>query len=121
LRKVIAHSDGPLAMGQSFDSGIPPDRPLLNRKALRVALDAEVALRRSGQHNYQVRVHDASPYGCRIEFVERPSLDERVWVKFEGLQAIEGMVCWVEGFVVGVEFVNPIHPAVFDRLIAVSR
>lgn len=104
-------------MGQEFDRRVPTDRPLVNRKALRIALDAEVALRRSGQHNYHVRVHDASPYGCRIEFVERPGLDERVWVKFQGLQAIEGIVCWVEDFVASVEFVNPIHPAVFDRLI----
>lgn len=104
-------------MGQEFDTGIPADRLPLNRKAMRIALDAEVALRRSGQHNYHVRVYDASPYGCRIEFVERPGLDERVWVKFDGLQAIEGMICWVEGFLAGVEFVNPIHPAVFERLI----
>ena len=104
-------------MGQEFNSGVPGDRPLVNRKALRIALDAEVALRRSGQLNYHVRVHDASRYGCRIEFVERPALDERVWVKFQGLQAIEGMVCWVEGFIAGVEFANPIHPAVFDRLV----
>ena len=90
-------------------------------REIRTALDAEVSLRRSGHHNYKVRVYDASPHGCRIEFVERPSLDERVWIRFEGLEGIEAQVCWVDGFVAGVEFVKPIHQAVFDRLVGGIR
>ena len=43
-------------------------------------LKAEVQLRRSGQSNYLVNVHDISPEGCRLEFVERPRLDETVWL-----------------------------------------
>jgi hypothetical protein len=87
------------------------------RRAERVAVNAEVALRRASQRNYRVRAYDASPHGCRLEFVERPELDECVWVKFDGLNAIEGLVSWIDGFVVGIEFVNPIHPAVFDALV----
>ena len=100
-----------------MDSGIPPERQSLRSREPRAVLDAEVALRRSGQQGYRVRIHDASPHGCRIELVERPRIDERVWVKFEGLDAVEGLICWVDGFVAGVEFVKPIHPAVFDRLV----
>ena len=100
-----------------MDSGIPPERQSLRSREPRAVLDAEVALRRSGQQGYRVTIHDASPHGCRIELVERPSIDERVWVTFEGLDAVEGLVCWVDGFVAGVEFVKPIHPAVFDRLV----
>ena len=55
-----------------------------------------------------VNVHDISPEGCRLEFVERPRLDETVWVKFEGLDAIESSVCWFRGSDVGVEFAA--HP-----------
>ena len=87
------------------------------RRSDRVAVNAEVALRRSGQLNYRVRVFDASPHGCRLEFVERPQLDERVWIKFDRLEAIEGIVCWVKGFYAGVEYGRPMHPAVFDALL----
>jgi len=104
-------------MGQEFDSGIPPNRPESARKSERVRVNAEVALRRSGQLNYRVRAFDASRFGCKLEFVERPALDERIWVKFDGLDAIEGMVCWVEGFAAGIEFIRAIHPAVFDALV----
>jgi hypothetical protein len=88
------------------------------RRSERVALDAVVMLRRSGQLNFRVRVFDASLHGCRVEFVDRPELDEQLWVKFDDLQPIAAEVCWVEGFSAGLNFRQPIHPAVFDRLIA---
>ena len=93
----------------------------VERRSERVALDADVSLRRSGQLNYQVRVYDASLHGCRVEFVERPTADEQLWVKFDGLQPLEAEVCWVEGFIAGVNFLQPIHPAVFDRLVTTLR
>lgn len=108
-------------MEKDVNGGTPSDQPSMRARETRTALDAEVALRRTGRHHYKVRVYDASPHGCRIEFIERPSLQERVWVRFQGLEAIEAQVCWVDGFVAGVEFVKPIHPAVFDGLIGSIR
>jgi hypothetical protein len=104
-------------MGEDFDAGMPNPHGSAVRKAERVVVNAEVALRRSGQLNYRVQAYDVSPLGCKLEFVERPELAERVWVKFEGLDAIEGHICWIDGFVVGVEFERPIYQPVFDALI----
>ena len=87
------------------------------RKSARIGLEAELSIRRSGQKTYRANVHDVSREGCKVEFVERPMLDEIVWVKFEGLEALEAMVCWVEGFSVGLEFQRPVHPAVFEVLL----
>jgi hypothetical protein len=95
----------------------PQSPEFAERKAERVAVNAEVSLRRPGQNLYRVRAYDASPEGCKLEFVERPLLAERVWVKFDGLAALEGEVCWVEGFVVGVKYSNAMHSAVFDALV----
>lgn len=92
----------------------PRPRP---RKSARVALQAEVQLRRSGQNHYLVNVFDVSPEGCKLEFVERPRLDETVWVKFAGYDAIQSSVCWIEGHTVGVEFVRPIYPAIFQMMV----
>jgi hypothetical protein len=30
---------------------------------------------------------------------------------------MEAEVCWVDGFVAGLKFIKPMHPAVFDLLI----
>jgi hypothetical protein len=88
------------------------------RRSARVSLRAEVQLRRSGQHHYMVNAFDVSPEGCKLEFVERPRLDETVWVKFDGYDAIESSVCWIEGHSVGIEFARPIYPSVFEMMVA---
>jgi hypothetical protein len=63
----------------------------------RVSVDAEVILRRRGKINFRVRIYDLSPEGCRAEFVERPELDEHVWVRFEGMHSLERTICWIAG------------------------
>lgn len=88
------------------------------RECHRVHLSGEILLRRAGQRPYPVRIFDASPQGCKTELVERPALEERLWVKFEGLGAIEAIVCWAHGFEVGLKFAHPIHPAVFSVLMS---
>lgn len=55
--------------------------------------------------------------GCKVELVERPRRGEVVWLKFEGLDALEAVVCWVDGFVAGVEFRREMHPAVCEHLL----
>ena len=104
-------------MTQPFDTGTTPNRMPWPRKSSRVTLSAEVRLRRTGQSTYRVKIFDVSAHGCKAEFVERPKLDETVWVKFDNLEALEAMVCWVRGFEVGLEFQKAIHPAVFELLV----
>ena len=77
--------------------------------------------RRSGQLSYQVPLFDVSRHGCRIEFVDRPQLHDRIWVKFHGLEALAAYVCWIDGFVAGVQFEKAIHTAVFERLVTQLR
>ena len=102
----------------------PASKPLPNnapRRHERVAVEADVTLRRSGRLNFRVRVYDISPEGCRAEFVERPELGERVWIKFDDLHSLEAIICWVAGTKTGMSFVRPIHSAVFDLLLARVR
>jgi hypothetical protein len=80
-------------------------------------LSAEVGLRRAGLNAFRVRVFDLSCEGCKIEFVERPAVGERIWVKFDGLDSIQGTVRWIEGHRGGVQFERPIYDPVFQRLI----
>jgi hypothetical protein len=83
----------------------------------RISLEAEVALRRAGKLTFRVRLFDVSPAGCKAEFVERPELHEQLWVKFDRVEALEASVCWIAGTKVGLRFLRPVHPAVFDLLL----
>ena len=107
-------------MTDGMDTGKAPERSgdvIRPRRTPRTKLNAEVVVRRPGGHNFRVRVYDLSPHGCKVEFVERPNLDERIWIKIDGLDALEGLVCWSEGFVAGVDFARPMHAAVFDLVV----
>ena len=99
-----------------IESGDKPVRAPWPRKSARLNVDAKIVLRRAGHSKYLAGVYDVSPEGCKIEFVERPQLDELVWVKFDGIEALEAYVCWIVGSSAGLQFRRPIHPAVFKML-----
>jgi hypothetical protein len=88
------------------------------RQYQRMKLSAEIVLRRAGRQQYQARLFDFTPGGCKVEFVERPRVGEILWIKFHRFDAIEATVRWVDGFYGGLEFARPIYPAIFDLLVA---
>jgi hypothetical protein len=83
----------------------------------RALLSVDVSLRRLGQNNYRVKVTDVSAEGCKVDLVERPRIGEHMLIKFDGLETLDAEVCWVEGYIAGLRFERPIHPAVFDLLL----
>jgi hypothetical protein len=88
------------------------------RAAERLSLMAEISLRRPGRPSFTVRACDISTHGCRTEFVDRPDEGEQVLVKLDGLEALPATACWIEPPLTGLKFERPIHPAVFDLLLA---
>jgi hypothetical protein len=101
--------------GLMFEPEPVPEKGHQPRRSKRIAVTAEVTLRRHGRQNFRVQVYDASAHGCKIEFVERPEA-QSVWVRFEGLEPLEARVRWLEGQCAGLQFSRPIHPAVFDLM-----
>lgn len=100
-----------------------PQKPVIPapRRHERVPLEAEIELRRTRAGRYNVTIRDCSPSGCAINLIDRVQLDEVIWIKFPGLESLEAYVCWTEGFVAGVEFLKPLHPAVFANLVERQR
>jgi len=113
-RQLVAGRD---CFDTSQYMGIEASGPPVPRRADRVALVAEVGVRRAGVKPFRVRAFDLSPAGCKIEFIEVPSVGERVWVKFDALEALEGTVRWTEGHVGGVQFERSLYEPVFRRLV----
>ena len=108
--------------GLAFDTGAKPEsKTQWPRRSERIGVTADVTMRRHGGPSFRVNVFDASPDGCKIDFVDRPLADERLSIRFEGLEALEARVCWIQQHCAGVKFARAIHPAVFDLLIARLR
>jgi len=92
------------------------DGPPVPRQAIRIAIDAEVGIRRASEKIRMAQLRDLSTHGCSIELLARVNLNEIVWVKFPGIEAVQGFVCWVNEYLCGIEFQTPLHPAVTDML-----
>jgi PilZ domain-containing protein len=103
--------------GLNFASDKSATKTKVPRRTERSSVTAEVKMRRVGQPNYNVRIFDLSPEGCKVEVVERPRVGEQLMIKFEGLEVLQAEVCWVESFIVGLKFERALHPAVFDLLV----
>lgn len=114
IKAVVKWSDGRKS-GLTFE--VEPEAHYVPRRADRTEFTAEVFLRRAGKVPFRVRTFDLSPFGCKCEFVDRPLIEEIVWLKFDGLEALESDVCWLEGSTLGVEFKKPLHTAVFEMLL----
>jgi hypothetical protein len=104
--------------GLKFKSGDVPEKSEKPRTYERIEVAAELSLRREGRQHYRARLFDLTPNGCKVEFIERPRPGDTLWAKFDGIDALESVARWVDGFYGGLEFVRPIHPAVFALLIA---
>jgi hypothetical protein len=86
------------------------------RRAVRIALDAKVSIRRAAEQYRVADLRDLSSHGCSVELMARVNLDETVWIKLPGMEARQGLVSWVKDYTCGIEFDAPLHPSVMDML-----
>jgi hypothetical protein len=88
------------------------------RRFSRSRIKSELTMRRIGGFNLQVALSDLSPGGCNVELIEAAEAGDSVIARFPHLEPLGSRVCWTEGCTTGVEFLAPIHPAVFDLLLS---
>lgn len=76
---------------------------------------------RGGSDRANVDVIDLSPTGVKIDSHLYLQPDSMIWLKLPGLEAWQARVAWVRRHHAGCEFVRPLHPAVFERVVAACR
>lgn len=87
------------------------------RRNRRVAVSDEVGIRRIGSFNFNAKMHDVSAGGCRVELIEAYEAGDHVVARLPKLEPLGARVCWAMGTTAGIEFLNNIHPAVFNSLL----
>ena len=98
---------------QATGDGIEGSR----RRSRRVPVADDVSVRKIGSFNFQARLQDVSTGGCRVELIEPYEVGDRVVTRFPKLEPLGARVCWAMGATAGIEFLNGMHPAVFDSLL----
>ncbi len=82
------------------------------RRTRRTPVHGTVRLKRWGRARYELPIFDVSVAGCKVEFADRPLVDEFVLVKLAGMEPLEAKVCWMDGCIGGLRFSKKLHPAV---------
>ncbi|HEX8525370.1 hypothetical protein [Allosphingosinicella sp.] len=81
--------------------------------------DADIAagFRPRGRRRYAVKVDQVSPAGCRIAPAGRLSVGSYAWITFPSIESWYSRVAWCEGDVAGLDFPQPLHPAVTRMIV----
>lgn len=103
-------------VGLAFSTEAPAKREK-PRKVDRLPLNSELLVRRAGRHAQLLDVSDLSRFGCCLHFNDPPTVGDWIWVTLPGLAPLEARIRWVDERRAGVEFVHPVHHAVFDLLL----
>lgn len=90
------------------------------RRAHRRAVGFRAGMRPAGLPQFEVDLVDLSTAGFRAEtrFILSPGA--RVWLTLPTLEALEAVVAWRDKLRYGCAFSKPLHPAVFDHIIALG-
>lgn len=92
----------------------PEDPPRGSSRAA-ISLFCEV---RQGTRPWQlVWLEDLSPCGFRVTGLLKPSTAAPLSIRIPGMQLLSAKIRWQTGKLVGCEFVQPLHVAVFDHLV----
>ena len=87
------------------------------RQADRADCEIDAGLRQRGASGITVQVLDLSTHGFRAStHLELPTGTD-VLLKLTGLEPLHSRVTWMNGCLVGCEFVRPLHPAVMQMVV----
>ena len=128
-KRALATSERPVPPAvQSYLAGAPvisceataaPELPTdESRRFTRIEAKSELTMRRIGGFNFQVALNNLSPGGCSVELVEEAEAGEAAIARFPQLEPLGSRICWTRGRTTGLEFLTPIHPAVFDLVVS---
>lgn len=110
--------DRSIAAGASAACGTSADKRDGRRRSPRVAISAEISMRKTGSFSFQVPLGDISTGGCMVELVEFIDTGDHVIARLPGLEPFSATVTWSDAHCAGVEFERSLHPAVFEQLLS---
>lgn len=96
---------------------MPEQRPQQERQSERRPLMVRVQYRRTIVR-LAAQILDLSCHGLRLAGMERLRVGECVWITLPGLPPRQAKVIWTDRFEAGCAFIEPLHEAVFDAIVA---
>lgn len=98
-----------------------PFNDLPDRSSDRHHLLIGVKLRRPGENWFNARLANLSPTGFRVQSFARLEQDSTIYIMLPGFDGRAAKVVWTREHEAGCQFERPLHPAIFDHILRVSR
>ena len=95
-----------------------PAKGIEFRRYSRGDVNITIDLREFGGGRMQAQIVDISQSGCRIATVSHLNDHGRIFITLPGFGPLEAEVVWRIGESYGCAFIAPLHPAVFDHILA---
>ncbi len=89
-----------------------------HRISTRAGVEISAEVREPGLGRIEAMVIDLSLSGFRMRCMTRLTGEKNIFMTLPSFAAIESKICWIEGDFFGCEFVQPLHPAVFDHIVS---
>lgn len=89
-----------------------------HRISTRAGVKILAAVREPGLGRVEAEIIDLSITGFRMRCMTRLTGEKPIFLKLPAFAAMESKICWHEGDYFGCEFVNSLHPAVYNHIIS---
>lgn len=89
-----------------------------HRISTRAGVEIAAEVREPGLGRVEAMILDLSLTGFRMRCMTRLNVEKPIFMKLPMFHAIESHICWVEQDFYGCEFIQGLHPAVFDHIAA---
>ncbi|QDK32532.1 PilZ domain-containing protein [Sphingomonas sp. IC081] len=87
-----------------------------SERAERVSVTLLCEVRQGSRPWKAARLDDLAPGGFRIAWLPEVRDDLPLRIRIPGLHLLTARVCWSRDNMVGCEFAEPLHPAVFEHI-----
>lgn len=89
-----------------------------HRISTRAGVEILAEVREPGLGRVEAMILDLSLTGFRMRCMTRLTGEKPIFMKLPLFNALESYICWAEGDFYGAEFVQGLHPAVFDHIVS---
>jgi hypothetical protein len=89
-----------------------------DRTSRRSGVEILAEVREPGLGRIQAMIIDLSLTGFRMRCITRLTGEKNIFMALPSFSSIESKICWIEGDVYGCEFIQALHPAVFDHIVS---
>lgn len=89
-----------------------------HRISTRAGVEILSEVREPGLGRVEAMIIDLSLTGFRMRCMTRLTGEKNIFMALPSFASIESKICWVEGDYFGCEFVQALHPAVFDHIVS---